>query len=283
MKFLNVAAYKFVTLDAAELPALRCALKDKAFACELKGTILLSAEGINLFLAGTQEKLGEFRDFLASFSAFQDLWFKESFSDYQPFTRMLVRLKKEIISMGHREVQPEKKTAPYVSPEQLKSWYESKKDMIVLDTRNDYEIELGAFDEALDLNLDTFRGFPDAVAMLPKSLKQKTIVTYCTGGIRCEKAAEYLLQQGYENVYQLEGGILNYFEKCGGEHYQGECFVFDKRVALDPELKETQTAQCYACRAPLPPADQRADGVCPYCQQHALGQTEVAAGLGVAE
>lgn len=267
LNIVNVSAYKFVTLKEAILPDLRAVFKDKAVSLNLKGTILLSTEGINLFLAGERDNIDEFKAFLAERPSFQEMWFKESYSDHQPFSRMLVRLKKEVISMGHAEIEPEKETAPHLPPEILKQWYENNKEMIVLDTRNDYEVELGTFENALDLNIETFRAFPDAIDMLPEEMKEKPIVTFCTGGIRCEKAAQLMLNKGFKEVYQLEGGILNYFEQCGGEHYEGECFVFDKRVALDGNLKETTTQQCYACRSPLPLAQQPKDGICPHCQQ----------------
>lgn len=248
MKFVNTSAYKFVDLSESQFSSLRQALKEKADSCDLKGTILLSQEGINSFLSGTREAIDTYKAFLASYPEFSDMTFKESPSNHQPFSRMLVRIKKEIISMGHPEVKPSVKKAPYISPQELKEWYQLKKEMIVLDTRNDYEVDIGAFEDAMDLNIETFRDFPDAIALLPEEVRKKPIVTYCTGGIRCEKAAQYLLDHGFEEVYQLEGGILNYFEQCGGEHWEGECFVFDKRVAVDPQLQETSTQQCYECR-----------------------------------
>ncbi len=248
MNIANIAAYKFVILSEISLPDLRVVLKEEADVCDLKGTILLSTEGINCFLAGVRDNIERFKGFLEERPAFSGLTYKESFSDYQPFSRMLVRLKKEIISMGHPEIQPEKQTAPYISPEKFKRWYEEKRDMVVLDTRNDFEVALGTFDDAIDLDIESFRSFPDVVTLLSEDVKNKPVVTFCTGGIRCEKAAEYMLKQGFKEVYQLEGGILNYFEKYGGDHYHGECFVFDKRVALDSQLNETKTAQCYSCR-----------------------------------
>lgn len=271
-EFVNISAYKFVNLQEESLPEFRSKLKDKAVECELKGTILLSVEGINCFLSGTRENMDGYQSFLRQIPEFSDLWYKESFSDHQPFTRMLVRLKKEIIAFGYDEVQPAKHTAPYVTPEELKQWYDEGKEMIVLDTRNDYEVELGTFEKAIDLNIAHFRYFPDAIAMLPEEMKDKIIVTCCTGGIRCEKAAEFMLNKGFKKVYQLHGGILNYFEKCGDAHYDGECFVFDKRVAVDPQLKETATKQCYACRAPIPVHAQNKDVVCSECGcQGAIG------------
>lgn len=271
-EFVNISAYKFVRLAAERLPELREAMKAQADACQLKGTILLSPEGINCFLSGTRDAMETYKAFLGAWPEFADLWYKESFSDHQPFTRMLVRLKKEIIAFGLDDVKPDEQTAPYVTPETLAQWYDAGKDMIVLDTRNDYEIELGTFENAVDLNIEHFRHFPDAVDMLPASAREKPVVTFCTGGIRCEKAAELMRRKGFKEVYQLQGGILNYFEKVGGAHYEGECFVFDKRVALDPALKETPTKQCYGCRAAIPVHAQTKDVVCPECgRQGAIG------------
>lgn len=267
MQYLNIAAYKFVTLDETALAQLRAHLKQHALANQLKGTILLSTEGINCFLSGTEENIKQFQQTLEQQTEFNDLTYKNSWSDHQPFTRMLVRLKKEIIPLGKPEIKPEQETAPYLEPQKLKQWYEQHKDMIILDTRNDYEVELGTFDQALDLKLKHFRHFPEALKKLPNDAKDKPIVTFCTGGIRCEKAAQHLINEGFKQVYQLKGGILNYFEQCGGEHYHGECFVFDKRVALDSELKETTTQQCYDCRMPLPLSRQSQQGSCPYCEQ----------------
>lgn len=268
MKIVNVSAYRFVNLAPEETIAMRFDLKEKAVALGLKGTILLSTEGINLFLAAEREPLEHFKRHLESYPVFEGLWYKESLSEEQPFNRLLVRLKKEIISMGRQEVKPLKHTAPHLKPEEFKGWYEREKDMIVLDTRNDYEIRLGTFQQAMDLGLDHFRQFPEAIKKLPESFKKKPVVTFCTGGIRCEKAAELLLQEGFEEVYQLEGGIIHYFERCGGAYYEGECFVFDKRVALDAELRETQAVQCYKCREPLTEDQlQAGGGECPYCHQ----------------
>jgi len=269
MNIVNISAYKFVTLTAESLPDLRSDLKAEADVCELKGTILLCAEGINCFLAGTRDNIDRFKAFLKARPPFSDLPYKESFSDYQPFSRMLVRLKKEVISMGRSEIEPEKKKAPYISPEKFKRWYEEKKDMIVLDTRNDFEVALGTFDDAVDLDIETFREFPDTVTLMSDEVKNKPVVTFCTGGVRCEKAAQYMLDHGFKEVYQLDGGILNYLEKCGGDHYHGECFVFDKRVALDADLKETETKQCYSCRGVVTPKQQ--NDPCPLCGGREFG------------
>ncbi|MCX7120655.1 MAG: rhodanese-like domain-containing protein [Gammaproteobacteria bacterium] len=268
LPIVNISGYKFVSLSVVQLPLLRDNLKEKAIACDLKGTILLSSEGINSFLAGMRDNIDRFVNHLRTLPEFTDIWYKESFTDYQPFNRMLVRLKKEIIPMNNSAIIPEKKTAPYISPEELKQWYEEKRDMIVLDTRNDFEVSLGTFENAMDLNIAHFREFSDAVDLLPADAKEKPIVTFCTGGIRCEKAAELMEQKGFKNVYQLNGGILNYFEKCGGDFYTGDCFVFDQRVAVNSELKETTAKQCFDCRTPLVGSSM----ICSNCGSNAVSK-----------
>ncbi len=235
MQIINIAAYKFVQLTPDLLIELKTKYKEKTRQNALKGTILLSAEGINLCLAGLQNNIEAFKACLAETPAFGDLIYKQSPSETQPFKRMLIKIKPEIITFGVDNVHPERFTAPYVSPQTLKQWYDEGKEMVILDTRNLYEIEKGSFNQAVHLNLATFREFPQAVSQLPESFKKKSIVTFCTGGIRCEKASAYLLQQGFQEVYQLHGGILNYFAECGNAHYQGECFVFDERITIDAE------------------------------------------------
>ncbi|KAF5282919.1 hypothetical protein FQR65_LT14119 [Abscondita terminalis] len=167
----------------------------------------------------------------------RNLEFKKSFSNFQPFKKMLVKLKKEIIPFGLQSINPEKFTAPYITPEMLNVWLENKPELVLLDTRNTFEIEYGSFRNSLNLDLKRFRDFPNAVKKLPEKLKHVPIVTFCTGGIRCEKAAVYLLENGYKEVYQLKGGILNYFEKCGENYFKGTCFVFDERESLSANLE----------------------------------------------
>ncbi len=256
---VNISAYKFVSLPLETLAVLQASLKSQAIADNIKGTILLGTEGINLILAGTRNNIDNYQTFLASHSEFCDLHYKESPSLDIPFSRMLVRIKKEIVSMGCTTVVPEKSTAPYLEAEELKQWYDEQRDFIILDTRNDYEVALGSFDHAIDLNLESFREFPDAVALLGDELKEKPVVTFCTGGIRCEKAAALMQEKGFKNVYQLKDGILNYFEKTGGAHYHGECFVFDKRLTVNRELEETNSHHCYQHR-------NEEVSNCPYCQ-----------------
>lgn len=233
---LNIAGYRFVSLPLDQLPVWRLAIKNKANDCRLKGTLLLSGEGVNLFLAGAPDHIRAFRDFLAQYPELAAFPCRETWSDVQPFRRLLVRLKKEIISMGHPLIQPEKKQAAYVSPETLQAWYREGRPVLMLDVRNRYEIEYGSFEGAVDLNLKNFRSFPEVSRNVLGDAKEKTIVTFCTGGIRCEKAALWLEENGFKEVYQLQGGILNYLETCGSEYFHGKCFVFDEREAVGTEV-----------------------------------------------
>ena len=243
---------------------------DECKAHQLKGTILLSTEGINLFLAGKREDIDHLIAVVRNIPGLEAFQAKFSESDHQPFNRMLVRIKKEIISFGVPEVDPAKYTSRHLSAATLKQWLDEGRPVTLLDTRNDYEVKLGTFRNAIPIGVDTFRQFPEAVAKLPDELKKEAIVTFCTGGIRCEKAAPYMELQGFENIFQLDGGILKYFEEVGGDHYDGECFVFDHRVGLDPSLRETPSAICFRCQAPLEPEEQQdpryVEGEsCPYC------------------
>lgn len=248
-QFLNISAYKFVPLS--DLEALREELKTTADSLHLRGTILLSPEGINLFLAGLPEKVSSFLDSLRQHPEFADMQPKNSYSEDQPFRRMLVRLKKEIIAFGVEGIQPGQQTSPKLPAKQLKEWLDSGKKVRLLDVRNDYEFELGTFHGAEKLDLDHFRDFPSAIAKLPDEAKKQPLVMFCTGGIRCEKAGPLMENAGYEEVYQLDGGILKYFEECGEAHYDGSCFVFDNRVALTPKLEPTGDILCFACQSVL--------------------------------
>lgn len=264
----NLAAYKFVPL--ANLKLLRERLLARCKAWKLKGTILLSTEGINLFVAGAPPETENLLAELRSIAGLEDLTPKVSESDKQPFTRMLVRIKREIIAFGVPGIDPSRQTSPKLPPHELKRWLDEGRPITLLDTRNDYEVKLGTFRNAVALPIDHFREFPEAARKLPPELKRQPIVMFCTGGIRCEKAGPYLEREGFEQVFQLDGGILKYFEDCGGEHYDGECFVFDQRVGLNPHLSETESDQCYACLTPLTAEDQQDErfrkGIsCPYC------------------
>ncbi len=252
-KILNVAAYKFVKLENIE--QRRAALLEVCNANGLRGTILISPEGINLFVAGSSEGVQALLGHLHSDPAFEDLETKNSYSDVQPFRRMLVRLKKEIIAFGVAGVRPEEKTSPKLPAAKLQAWLDEGRALRLLDVRNEYEVELGSFQGAEHLHISHFREFPKAMEELPEEAKRQPIVMFCTGGIRCEKAGPLMEQAGFEQVYQLEGGILKYFEECGGKHFNGACFVFDGRVALDPNLKPTGDLLCFACQAVLSPED----------------------------
>ena len=264
----NIAAYKFVPLD--NLRSLRQRLMVLCKGWELKGTILLSTEGINLFVAGAPEKIHLLLSELRQLPGLADLEPKISLSDHQPFNRMLVRIKKEIIAFGVEGIQPGKRTSPKLSARTLKEWLDQGRPVTLLDTRNDYEVKLGTFKNALPVNIRHFREFPEAVRKLPEAMKEQPIVMFCTGGIRCEKAGPFMEQEGFKNIFQLEGGILKYFEECGNAHYDGECFVFDQRVGVDPSLHETDSGQCFNCQTPLTKEETKdaryvPGKSCPYC------------------
>jgi UPF0176 protein len=272
-QIINIAAYKFVPFDdtVAQRPRFQRLCADLG----LKGTILLSPEGINLFLAGARSSIDQFLAFLRSDPRFDDIEVKESVSEKQPFNRMLVRLKREIITMKHPLIKPELGRAPAVEATMLKRWLDQGHDdqgkpVVMMDTRNAFEVDVGTFDNTIDYRIEKFSEFPAIVEREKESLNDKTIVTFCTGGIRCEKAAIHMKNIGYDSVYQLEGGILKYFEEVGGAHYRGDCFVFDHRTALNPQLQETETRQCFACRAVVTPREQLSplyiEGKsCPHC------------------
>jgi predicted sulfurtransferase len=265
---VNIAGYRFV--DLPDRDELRTPMINACKAANLRGTILLAHEGINFFLAGTQQGVDDFLVFLDSDVRFLDIPLKVSHTDYQPFNRMNVRLKKEIISIGMDEVQPAVFTGDSIAPKEFKQWLDDGKTVTILDTRNDYEIRLGTFENAIDLDITSFRAFPAAVDAMPDELKDTPVVMFCTGGIRCEKASVVMLEAGFKDVRQLEGGILGYFEEVGGSHWNGDCFVFDHRVALTPELKESEAVQCFACRQPLTVEEQQSPSYvvevsCPYC------------------
>jgi UPF0176 protein len=237
---LNISAYKFVPLPDAH--TLRERLLQRAQALQLKGTILLAEEGINLFLAGPEWYVRGFIAQLHGDVRCADMAPKESWSDVQPFKKMLVKVKREIIRMDHPTIRPAEGRAPAIAPATVKRWLDQGHDdagrpVVTLDTRNDYEVDAGTFHGAIDWRLTKFTEFPQAVRDHKAELEDKTVVSFCTGGIRCEKAAILMHDLGLPHVYQLEGGILKYFEEVGGAHYSGGCFVFDERRAVDAQLK----------------------------------------------
>ncbi|KAF1055965.1 MAG: hypothetical protein GAK41_00244 [Burkholderia gladioli] len=277
MSIVNLAAYRFVTIESPE--AWRPLVTERCQSLGLRGTILLSPEGINLFVAGPREATDSFIAYLLDDPLFEGkfagLQFKESLSDSQPFRRMLVRLKREIITMKKPAIKPELGRAPSVDAHTLKAWLDRGQDdagrpVVMLDTRNAFEVDVGTFDHALDYRIDKFSEFPAVIDANRADLEGKTVVSFCTGGIRCEKAAIHMKEIGIDHVYQLEGGILKYFEEVGGAHYHGDCFVFDHRTALNPQLEPTDNVTCFACRAVVTAEAQQsplyvAGQSCPAC------------------
>jgi UPF0176 protein len=236
---LNISAYRFVTLT--DTHALRESIRSQAGALHLKGTVLLAEEGINLFLAGAADAVREFVAWLKRDARFGALEPKESWSDAVPFGKLLVKVKPEIIRMNHPQLRPETGRAPAVSAATLARWLDAGQDdegrpVVMLDTRNAFEVDQGAFDGAIDWRIGKFSDFPQALQVHADGLRGKTVVSYCTGGIRCEKAALHMAEVGVERAFQLEGGILKYFEETGGRHFHGQCFVFDDRRAVDTDL-----------------------------------------------
>jgi UPF0176 protein len=247
---LNIAAYRFVALD--EPARWIDALFVRADEAGLKGTIILADEGINLFLAGSDDAVEGFLRWLADDprfvdrdgrSAFAALVVKRSHSARIPFQRLRVRHRPEIVTMRRDDIHPGDRRAPTVAPEDLARWLaagedEAHRQLILLDTRNAFEVEMGTFEGAEHLGLERFEAFPDAVLAKRDDWSDRTVVTFCTGGIRCEKAALFMQGAGFPNVVQLDGGILGYLERVGGAHWNGRCFVFDERVSLDAALDE---------------------------------------------
>ncbi len=275
-QYVNIAAYKFITFN--DLETQRPRYQDICARLGLKGTILLTPEGINMFLSGTRANIDEYLAWLRQDARFADIEVKESLSAEQSHKRMLVKIKNEIITMRMPLIKPEEGRAPHVEAKTLKRWLDQGHDdqgkpVVMVDTRNDFEVDVGTFNNTVDYRITKFTEFPAVIEAHKADFEGKTVVTFCTGGIRCEKAAIHMQNIGYDNVYQLEGGILKYFEEVGGEHYTGDCFVFDYRTALNPKLEPTQTTQCFNCRAVVTPREQLSPlyiygKSCPHCAQH---------------
>ena len=272
-KYLTAALYKFISLPNyrdLQAPILQ-ACKDN----NIKGSLLLAEEGINGTIAGLPGDIHRVLNFLRTDplldGRFSDLEHKESYADEHPFYRMKVKLKKEIVTLGVPGVSPTKKVGTYVKPEDWNALI-SDPEVVLIDTRNDYEVDIGTFKGAIDPKTATFREFPEYVAQHFDKTKHKKVAMFCTGGIRCEKASSYMLDQGFEEVYHLQGGILKYLETVPEAEslWQGECFVFDQRVAVKHNLEVGEFGQCYACRYPLSPEEMKSEkyvpGVsCPHC------------------
>ena len=263
------ALYKFVTLENFE--ALRQPLHDIMQAYQVRGTLLLAREGINGTIAGSRQSIDTVLEWLRKDPRLADLDCKESHTDKTPFNRTKVKLKQEIVTMGVADIDPQRVVGTYVNP---KDWNQLIQDpeVIVIDTRNDYEIKVGTFKHAINPNLQSFREFPHYVQEHLDSNKHKKVAMFCTGGIRCEKSTAYLKAQGFAEVYHLKGGILKYLEEVPEQEtlWEGECYVFDERVSVNHQLDKGTHDQCNACRLPITAEDKQSDkyqkGIsCPHC------------------
>ncbi|QDD11039.1 rhodanese-related sulfurtransferase [Candidatus Methylopumilus planktonicus] len=271
--YLTTAMYHFVSLP--HYKKLREPLLNFCISKGIKGTLLLADEGINGTVAGPEKSILELLNHLKTDPVFEgnfkNLAHKESWSDKHPFYRMKIKLKKEIVTLGVPGVSPTKVAGKYVKPQ---DWNKiiSDPEVVLIDTRNDYEYAIGTFKNAINPKTNTFREFPEYVKTHFDPKKHKKVAMFCTGGIRCEKASSYMLSKGFDEVYQLEGGILKYLEEVKPEEslWQGECFVFDQRVAITHGLEVGVYDQCYACRYPLSQDDMKSEkytpGIsCPHC------------------
>ena len=272
---LQVAAfYRFAPLAEAHLLQLRQRVLAVGSAGDVKGTVLLAPEGVNGTVSGPKAGVEQLLELLQQADpGLASLEVKRHSTEVQAFHRLKVRLKREIVTIGRAEVDPTVAVGAYVDPQDWNALIASP-DTLVIDTRNAYEVAVGTFAGAVDPGTSSFREFPAWVERqlrpLVEAQRPRALALFCTGGIRCEKAGPFMEMEGFKNIYQLDGGILKYFEECGGDHYDGECFVFDQRVGVDPALQETDTAVCYACQAPLNAEDQEdvrylAGKTCPYC------------------
>ena len=258
MNQLVVAAlYQFVELP--DYRTIRTPLLDTCMSHGLRGTLLLAKEGINGTIAGTREGIDAVKQWLEADGRFDRLEYKESLMDSEglPFYRMKVKLKKEIVTLGVPGISPKMKVGRYVMPEDWNALINDP-ETITIDTRNDYEYEVGTFKGAINPETKTFREFPEWVADNLDPKKHKQVAMFCTGGIRCEKSTSYLLEQGFEEVYHLKGGVLNYFEQVPHTEstWEGECFVFDNRVTVNHQLEPGVFDQCHACRRPITKEDK---------------------------
>jgi len=272
MSPVSVAAfYKFVTLE--DFPVLRKSFLKECAARDIRGTILLAHEGINGTIAGSQESLDSILEFFHQDLRLADLKFRISYANDNPFYRLKVKLRNEIVTLGVDTIDPASKTGKRVTSENWNALI-SDPNVLVIDTRNDYETGIGTFTNAIDPNTTSFRDFPNWLEKqdIPQD---KKIAMFCTGGIRCEKSTAYLMEQGFKNVYHLDGGILNYLETIPEEKslWHGECFVFDERVSVGHGLEPGNYELCRGCRRPITAEDKQSThfemGVsCPRCYQH---------------
>ncbi|MEQ1485059.1 rhodanese-related sulfurtransferase [Methyloglobulus sp.] len=268
-KIVVCALYKFVNLP--DYQQLRQPLFDVMDSSQVRGTLLLAREGINGTVAGSRAAIDTLLSWLRQESRLAEIDYKESYTDIQPFNRTKVKLKNEIVTMGIEGIDPKRVVGTYVEP---KDWNRliSDPEVLLIDTRNDYEFQVGTFKDAINPNTESFREFPQYVKDHLDPEKHKKVAMFCTGGIRCEKSTAYLKEQGFEEVYHLKGGILKYLEEVPAQEtlWQGECFVFDERVTVNLKLEKGGYDQCNACRMPITEADKASDtyekGVsCPHC------------------
>jgi UPF0176 protein len=263
------ALYKFVTLE--NFQALRQPLHNVMEASQVRGTLLLAHEGINGTIAGSRAAIDSVLGWLRSDPRLTDIDCKESFTDSLPFNRTKVKLKKEIVTMGVEGIDPKRVVGTYINPEDWNKLI-SEPDVILVDTRNDYEFKVGTFKNAINPKTESFREFPGFVKENLHPEKHKKVAMFCTGGIRCEKSTAFLKEQGFDEVYHLKGGILKYLEEVPAQEtlWEGECFVFDERVTVNLQLEKGSYDQCNACRIPITEADKASakyqQGVsCPHC------------------
>ena len=275
MSIQNIALgfYKFVQLN--QLETLRSTLLNRANELSIKGKIIIAEEGINGMLSGSQLSIKEYKDFLCQIDEFSDLEFKENLypKDEHLFGRMLIKIKDQIITL-RQDVDPVNNTGNYLAPLDFLKWQEDQEDFLIVDTRNTYEVNLGTFRNAIDPKIESFDEFPQWVDTCLKDQKDKKIVTFCTGGIRCEKATAYMKAAGFKDVYQIKGGIINYLEKTkdkDSNYWEGECVVFDKRKAVNSKLEPTHKSMCYVCLCELTPDNTQSfktdtDQACKSCE-----------------
>lgn len=255
-QYVVCALYKFVALD--DYQEIRQPLTDVLEANQIRGTLLLASEGINGTVAGKRESIDALLKWFKQDSRLADVVYKESFNEEQPFNRTKVKLKKEIVTMGVEGIDPRHVVGTYVKPNEWNALI-SDPDVILVDTRNDYEVDIGTFKNAVNPNTETFREFPQYVEENLDPKKHKKVAMFCTGGIRCEKSTAYMKEQGFDEVYHLEGGILKYLEEVPKEEtmWEGECYVFDNRVTVDHDLQRGHFDQCHACRRPITEAEKQ--------------------------